>query len=157
MSKEPVLLILTTERKSMAGVQKAMEKALTKDEELLILYIHDLKLSDATITAMTESGWLGGKVSDELYNAIQREYLIQGNGLIDTIKKLCKKQGVRCRGILRGGDFIEETMRVIDEEGIGEIVAIRRKRSDLSRFFFGSPVADLCKKTHKKIEIVDED
>lgn len=155
--KKPILLILTTERKSMAGVQKAMEKALRKDEELLILFILDRKLSEAAITSMTESGWLGGRASEELYNVIQREYLIQGNALIDHIKELCQKQGVRCRGILREGDFLEETIRILDEEGIDEIVAIRRRRSNVSRFFFGSAVEDLKKITKREIEIVDED
>jgi nucleotide-binding universal stress UspA family protein len=150
--KKPILLILTTERKSMAGVQKAMEKALRKDEELLILFILDQKLSEAAITAMTESGWL-----EEFYNVIQREYLIQGNALIDHIKELCQKQGVRCRGILREGDFLEETLRILDEEGIDEIVAIRRKRSSVSRFFFGSAVEDLKKLADREIEIIDED
>ncbi len=90
----------------MLGVQKAMEKALNKDGELLVLYIHDLKLSEATVISMTESGWLGGRASDELYDTIQREYLIQGNALIDHIKQLCQEQGVSCRGILRGGRLV---------------------------------------------------
>jgi nucleotide-binding universal stress UspA family protein len=157
MNKKPILLILTTDRKSMLGVQKAMEKALNKDEELLVLYIHDLKLSEAAVTSMTESGWLGGRASEELYDTIQREYLIQGNALIDHIKQLCQEQGVSCRGILRGGDFLEETLRVLDEEGVDEIVAIRRKRSNVSRFFFGSAVEDLKKQANQRIEIIDED
>lgn len=157
MNRGPILLILTTERKSMAGVQKAMDKASKKDEELLVLFILDEKLSEATITTMTESGWLGGKASDELHEAIQREYLIQGNELIDNIKELCGNKGVRCRGILRGGDFLEETLKVLHEEKVDEVVAIRRRRSHFSRYFFGSVVVELCKRANREIEIVDED
>jgi nucleotide-binding universal stress UspA family protein len=155
--KKPVLLILTTERTSRAGVRRAMEKAMNDDRELVVLYIHDVKLTETAVTAMTESGWLGGKATEELYHTIEREYLIQGNALIDHIKEECGRKGVRCRGILRGGDFIEETLRVLDEEGIDEIVAIRRKRSPVSRFFFGSAVEDLSREANRKIEIVDED
>ena len=157
MSERPILLILTTERKSMVGVEKAMEKALKKDVELLVLYILDQKLSEAAITSMTESGWLGGKASEELYEAMQREFLIQGNELIDNIKELCDKNGVRCRGILRGGNFLEETLKVLDEERVDEIVAIRRKRSSVSRYFFGSVVAKLSEQANREVIVVDED
>ncbi len=157
MNENPILLILATDRKLKAGVEKAMEMALDKNKELLVLYIHDLKLSEATVNAMTEGGWLGGKATDELFNVMQREYLIQGNALIDHIKGLCQRKGIRCRGILRGGDFVEEALRVLDEEGVEEAVAIRRKRSNVTRFFFRSVIDDLTKKSNRKIEIVDED
>lgn len=157
MSKGPILLILTTDRKSRLGVRKAMGKALEKDEDLLVLYIVDPKLSEETVTTMTESGWLGGKASERLVKTFQREYCLQGQEMIRNIKELCRMHGIRCRGFHRSGDFLEETLRVVREEGVDEIVAIRRKRSNFSRFFFGSAVAELSEKANREIEIVEED
>ncbi len=51
---------------------------------------------------------------------------------------------------------MDASLSVAEEEKVGLVLVTRRKRSGLSRFFFGSAVAELRKKVTCKVKIIDE-
>jgi len=54
------------------------------------------------------------------------------------------------------GEFVEVALKVIQKEAADLIIVTRRRRSNLSRFIFGSAVAELKSKTDCPIMIIDE-
>ncbi len=75
---------------------------------------------------------------------------------IRHIEKEAKAQGIPHRSISCWGRFVEVALKVIEREQVDLIIVTRSKRSNLSRFIFGSPVAELKERADCKIMIIDE-
>jgi len=156
MEKEKVLLIISTTRKSPKSIERAIQYAKEKNAELVCLYVLDLELPESIVRQMTEEGWFGGKPSEQFYQALLNEYERWGKEKIEEIKKEAEKQGVPFRAEFRRGSFLAEALDFIEKEKVSYIIVTRRRRSNLSRFLFGSAVAELKKKVNVPVEIVDE-
>ena len=151
-----ILLLISTTRESEKSVKKALEVAESNQAELLILFVLDDELSQEVVGRVSEEGWFGGKPSERLQNAILKEYFGYGNRKIKEIEDIAKERGIKYRSISARGKFAEVALRVIQHEQVDLIIVTRRRRSVLSRFIFGSPVADLKKQSNVEIEIIDE-
>jgi nucleotide-binding universal stress UspA family protein len=51
---------------------------------------------------------------------------------------------------------VDEVLAVVEKEKVDLIMVTRRKRSGLSRFIFGSAVAELKETANCKVRIIDE-
>jgi nucleotide-binding universal stress UspA family protein len=151
-----ILLLLSTTRKSPKSINTALEIAGREKAELLILFILDYELSQNIIQQLTQEGWIGGKATEDLHTAIMKEYFAQGKLKIADIEKQAKDKGISCRSIYTWGKFVEVALNVINKEKVDLIIVTRRKRSNLSRFIFGSPVAQLKEQVKCEIKIIDE-
>ena len=105
---------------------------------------------------MTEEGWIGKKPTENLFNAVLDEYSAQGKKKISEIEKMAKDKGVDYKSIVNKGKLVDETLTVAEAEKVDLIMVARRKRSGLSRFIFGSAVAELKEKAKCKVKIIDE-
>jgi nucleotide-binding universal stress UspA family protein len=153
---EKILLLLSTTRESPKSITTALDIAGRKNAELVILFILDYKLSQSIIDSLTQEGWIGGKATEQLHHAILKEYFTQGKLKIADIEQQAKEKGIPCRSISCRGKFVEVALKVIDKEQVNLIIVTRRKRSNLSRFIFGSPVAELQERVSCEIMIIDE-
>ncbi len=151
-----ILLLLSTTRTSPRSVAKALELAQKEQAELLLLFVLDDALAQSVIDKMSEEGWVGGKPSQDLQNSILKKYFTQGQVKLKEIEEEAAKCGVTYRSIYARGDFAPVALGVIAREGVDLIIVARRKRSDLSRFIFGSPVAEIQKKAGCEIMLIDE-
>jgi nucleotide-binding universal stress UspA family protein len=105
---------------------------------------------------LTEEGWIGGKTTENLFNAVLDEYSVQGKEKILEIEKAAKNKGVDYKSVIKRGTFLDVALSVAEKEQVSLIIVTRRKRSRLSRFFFGSAVAELKEKVACEIKIIDE-
>jgi len=151
-----ILLLLSTTRNSPKSVAKALELAQEQSAELVLLFILDDALAQSIIDKMSEEGWVGGKASEHLQNSILREYFTQGQAKLKEIEEKANNHGVSHRSIYSRGQFAPVALGVIEKEGVDLIIVGRRKRSDLSRFIFGSPVAQIEKKAGCEMMVIDE-
>ncbi len=151
-----ILLLLSTTRESPKSIETALEIAGKEGAELLILFVLDYELPRSITESMTQEGWIGGKASEDLHHAILNEYLVQGKLKISEIEQQALENRIPCRSIFCQGKFVESAMKVINKEKVSLIIVTRRKRSNLSRFIFGSPVAELQEKAGCEIMIIDE-
>ncbi len=151
-----ILLLLSTTRESPKSVTTALEIAGKEQAELLILFVLDYELSHSITEHMTQEGWIGGKASEDLHNAIIQEYLAQGRQKIDDIERQAMDNNIPFRSFYLQGTFVEAALKVIKKERADLIIVTRRKRSNLSRFIFGSPVAELKEQAGCEIMIIDE-
>lgn len=151
-----ILLILSTTRKSNKCVKEAVEIASKENAKLIILFVVDYEVPQKIFDKLTEEGWIGGKPTENLFNAVLDEYSVQGKDKISEIKEMAKSRGIDYKSIVRRGKFLDVTLSVVEAEKINLIIVTRRKRSALSRFFFGSAVAELKEKVECEVKIIDE-
>ncbi|MDR4499084.1 MAG: universal stress protein [Candidatus Scalindua sp.] len=154
MSK--ILLTLSTTRKSNKCIKEAIEIANKGDVTLIILFVIDEEIPQKILEKLTEEGWIGGKPTENLFNAVLDEYTLQGRDKVAEIEELAKSKGIRYKSIIRKGKFLDEVLSVVESEKVNHILVTRRKRSSVSRFFLGSAVAELKKKVPCEVKIIDE-
>lgn len=153
---EKILLILSTARKSNKCVKEAVDIAGKENAKLIILFVVDYEVPQKILDKLTDEGWIGKKPTENLFNAILDEYSAQGKKKISEIEKMAKNKGVDYKSIVNKGKLVDETLTVAEAEKVDLIMVARRKRSGLSRFIFGSAVAELKEKAKCKVKIVDE-
>ncbi len=153
---DKILLILSTTRKSEKCINEAVDIASKENAELITLFVVDNEVPQKILDSLTEEGWIGGKTTENLFNAVLDEYSIQGKDKISEIEEVAKKKGVNYKSIIKSGAFLDVSLSVAEEEKVGQVLVTRRKRSGLSRFFFGSAVAELKEKITCKVKIIDE-
>jgi nucleotide-binding universal stress UspA family protein len=153
---DKILLILSTTRKSEKCINEAVEIASKENAELITLFVVDYEVPQKILDSLTEEGWIGGKTTENLFNAVLDEYSIQGKEKISEIEEVAKKKGVNYKSIIKRGTFLEVSLSVAEEEKVGLVLVTRRRRSGLSRFFFGSAVAELKEKVTCEVKIIDE-
>ncbi len=153
---DKILLILSTTRKSEKCINEAVDIASKEKSKLITLFVVDYEVPQKMLDRLTEEGWIGGKTTEKLFNAVLDEYSIQGKEKISEIEEVAKKKGVNYKSIIKRGTFLDASLSVAEEEKVGLVLVTRRKRSGLSRFFFGSAVAELRKKVTCKVKIIDE-
>ncbi len=151
-----ILLILSTTRKSNKCVKEAVEIASKENAKMIILFVVDYEVPQKIFDKLTEEGWIGGKPTENLFNAVLDEYSVQGKDKISEIKEMAKSSGIDYKSIVRRGKFLDVTLSVVEAEKINLIIVTRRKRSALSRFIFGSAVAELKEKVECEVKIIDE-
>ncbi len=153
---DKILLILSTTRRSEKCINEAVDIASKENAELITLFVVDNEVPQKILDSLTEEGWIGGKTTENLFNAVLDEYSIQGKEKISEIEEVAKKKGVNYKSIIKSGAFLDVSLSVAEEENVGQVLVTRRKRSGLSRFFFGSAVAELKEKITCKVKIIDE-
>ncbi len=153
---DKILLILSTTRKSDKCIKEAVDIAKKESAKLIILFVVDYEVPQKIFDSLTEEGWIGGKTTENLFNAVLDEYSFQGKEKILEIEEAAKNKGVDYKSIIKRGTFLDVALSVAEKEQVSMIIVTRRKRSGLSRFFFGSAVAELKEKVACETKIIDE-
>ena len=153
---DKILLILSTTRKSDRCIKEAVEITSKKNARLIILFVVDYEVPQKIFDSLTEEGWIGGKTTENLFNAVLDEYSVQGKEKILEIEEAAKNKGIDYKSVIKRGTFLDVALSVAEKEQVSLIIVTRRKRSRLSRFFFGSAVAELKEKVTCEIKIIDE-
>ena len=153
---DKILLILSTTRKSDKCIKEAVDIASKENAKLIILFVVDNEVPQKIFDSLTEEGWIGGKTTENLYNAVLDEYSVHGKEKILEIEAAAKSKGVHYKSVIKRGTFLDVALSVAEEEQVSLILVTRRKRSRLSRYFFGSAVAELKEKVSCETKIIDE-
>ena len=153
---DKILLILSTTRKSDKCIKEAVDIASKESAKLVILFVVDNEVPQKIFDSLTEEGWIGGKTTENLYNAVLDEYSVHGKEKILEIEAAAKSKGVDYKSVIKRGTFLDVALSVVEEEQVSLILVTRRKRSRLSRYFFGSAVAELKEKVSCETKIIDE-
>ena len=151
-----ILLLLSFLRRSPGCIDLALQIAAERHAELVVLFVLDMDIPAAVSRKLTEDGWIGGKPSERFLEALRQEYEEQADAKLGEVKEAANARGIAVRAFLRHGHLVNETMSLLAQEQIDLIVVMRRKRSRLSRFLFGSTVADLMKQAPCPVQVIDE-
>lgn len=152
-----ILLIQSFLRFSPKSIEQAIQLAKKNEAKLLVVFVIDAEFAENVANTLTDEGWLGGKPSEQLYASIMKEYQLQSELKIEEIKTIADKNHVAMRSIIKSGPILEQTLKIVTLEEPDIIVIARRKRSNLSRFIFGSVVETLKKQVKCEVKILDSD
>ncbi|MDH4100270.1 MAG: universal stress protein [Nitrospirota bacterium] len=154
--RKTIMLVLSTTRQSPVTVDEAIVTAKKDEAELVVLFVNDSKIPSMVFDRMADYDFIGDKPSEELTTAIQREYCLRGNALLDEIEKKAKAEGVSCKTIIEGGEFVETCLKMVERYRVDLVIMNRMKRSAISRFFLGSAVDKLTANAPCPVKVVEE-
>jgi nucleotide-binding universal stress UspA family protein len=152
-----ILLLLSFLRRSPRCIELALQIAAERKSELIVLFVLDAEMIERLAHKLTEDGWIGGKPSEQFVAALRQEYREQAQAKIHEVETAAQVKAIPVRSFSREGNLAEEALALLDHEKIDLIIVTRRKRSRLSRFLFGSAVADLMKQAPCPVRVIDEE
>ena len=140
-----VLLVISSTRMSQTSVDHAMRICKSENLPLHVTFILDSELADSIFDQLTMEGYLGDTPGKKLREAVLDEYEQRGREKLEILCNLAKENDVQCNIVFQKGNFLENCRDVISEKQIHHIVITRHKRSNLSRFIFGSAIDQIQK------------
>jgi nucleotide-binding universal stress UspA family protein len=153
----PVLLLLSAMRQSGEAVRWALEHAKQGGVGMVLLYVVDRTVAEHAARELRMSGFLGDEPADLVTKVLLKAYRERGKEDLAAIRRLVETEGVPCEIALREGDFYGECTAYMEGRVFRQIVAIRRKRSHLSRYLFGSVIGRLQKQRAEAFTVFTEE
>ncbi len=153
----PVLVLLSAMRQSGEAVQWALEQAKQAGVGMVLLYVADRTVAQHAARELRMGGFLGDEPADLVTKVLLKAYTERGKEDLAAIRKLVETEGVPCEVVLREGDFYGECSAYMKGRAFSQIVAIRRKRSHLSRYLFGSVIGRLQRQRAEPFTVFTEE
>ena len=155
-SKKVILLVLSTTRHNPNTINVAIEEAKARGARLHILFILDSAMANDIYARLTDLGFIGEKPSHQISDAILGEYRMRGEAKIREVEEKAKSAGIETGSSLSEGDFVAICLSEINTLRTDLVILSRKKRSNLSRFLFGSSVDKLKRSATCEIRVIDE-
>jgi nucleotide-binding universal stress UspA family protein len=152
-----ILLVLSTAAQSPKAIDVALRKAIELSGKLIVLFVSDANLPSSIFERLEGSTLVGERPGQAVQEALMEEYKRQGEQQLEEIKRRAADQGTETEVILKVGVFADECIAAIREKCIEVAVLTRTRRSQLSRFIFGSPIKNIQDCVECQFEIVDLD
>jgi len=136
---QPVMLALSTFRKSEMAISKALEEA-KKTKNLLIVYVVDINLERYLIDSETSiTPGLEKRAKEELLAQHQQK----GKRYVEDIEKEARKEDISVKLVFEIGRFGIICVDIMKRENPKMIITTRSKRPEWVKKIFGSPVSYL--------------
>jgi nucleotide-binding universal stress UspA family protein len=128
-----VLLLVPADREPQAVVDEAIGAAKERSGRLIAVVVLDPELVERVSAALSNFGFMGEKVSDEVGETLLREYRARAATTGATIVERAKAAGIDAEARFEEGDPEEICRRLIPRLGIGLAVLLAERRSWLAR------------------------
>ncbi len=147
----PVMLALSTFRKSEKAVDTAIEKA-KNIKKLLVVFVADVNLARYFIGA--EHG-----LSPDLLKGMSEANLLklhekEGRRHLQTVAEKARLEGIEMKAIVQIGRFAAVCLDLVEQEKPSLIVTTLSQRPEWVRTFFGAPVNELIEKADCPVMVV---
>jgi len=139
ISTGPVMLALSTFRRSDQAVDRAIDKA-AESGSLVVAYVADVNLARYLIG--TDVG-LYPELQRKCEEELLQEHEQQGREHVAAIRDRATAGGIQVTSHVRVGRFALVCLEIAEKEGPVLIVTTRSRRPAWVRRFFGSPVDHL--------------
>ncbi|MFQ6082168.1 MAG: universal stress protein [Candidatus Aminicenantia bacterium] len=153
---ETIVLALSTTRQSPRTIEYSLDLAQKESAKLIVLFIVDPGLPKLIFEKLIDMGFMGEKPSKQVVDAILKEYRERGKEQLEEIRKSTRSMNIECQTIITQGEFVKECLKIIKKEKPKQVILTRAKRTELSRFLFGSAVNELKKKSPSPIKVIEE-
>jgi nucleotide-binding universal stress UspA family protein len=151
-----VLLVVTPGAEAPKAAAYALQRARERGGELVVLGILDPEAHARVADALSEKGFVGERVSEDLVETLEREKRALAESQMQQLCEEAHRQGVVCRGRVEEGEPSEVCRRVVAEHGIAEAVLAAEKRSWVTRFLSRSAPVRLPTLAGCEVHIVEE-
>jgi hypothetical protein len=135
-----VLLLVPADREPRAAVGAAIGAAKERQGRLIAVVLLDPELVERVSATLSNFGFVGEKVSDEVGDTLLREYRHRAAALGAEVVEQARRQGVEAEARFEEGDPGEVCRRLIPGLDIGLAVLLAERRSWLARLLARDPV-----------------
>ena len=129
-----VLLVTHPHADAPNAIRYALRRAQELGGSLVALMVLDPELTRRVATTLTDVGFVGEKVSDNVVEALVREQQAQAQALLSQIAEQAKTECVAVIPLIEAGDASEICGRIIETYEVQAAVLVAEKRSWLTRF-----------------------
>jgi len=151
-----LMLVLSNISFSSASVSFAISKAEKEDYELVVIFVLDEEIPESVSSLLMYIGFLGPKPTDDLKKTILEEYKKRAYSELERVEKLVKEKNIPMKKILREGRFVDEVIKVQEEENVDFVVTSRPQSPLLSQVLSSYNLKELKNNLGEKLIIIEE-
>jgi nucleotide-binding universal stress UspA family protein len=135
-----VLLLVPADREPQAAAAEAIAAAKQRGGRLIAVIALDPELVERVSATLSNFGFMGEKVSDEVGDTLLREYRTRAEAAGQAIVAQAKAAGVEVEARYEEGDPGEICRRLIPALDVGLAVLLAERRSWLARLLAREPL-----------------
>lgn len=151
-----VLLMIPPNHESKTAVHEAIAAAKDRGGRLLVVVALDPQVLDGVCATLSNVGFMGEKVSDQVQDTLLREYRNRAAEMAEEIAREAQAAGVPAESKFEEGDPSEICRRMIPSNDVALAILVAEKRSWLARLLARSslqvPTLAGC-----EIRVIEED
>ena len=136
-----VLLLLPSDASAESAVREAIEAAKARGGRLVVAGVLQAEMVDKVSAALTDVGFMGEKVSDQVRSTLLREYRTRGAALASEVAERARRAGIDAEDVFEEGDPTEICRRLIPAHQIGLAILVAERRSWLTRLLAREPLS----------------
>ena len=137
-----VLLIIPADKEPEQAMRAAIDLAKARQGTLIALVVLDPEAATRAASTLTDVGFLGERVGEQVTAAIVHDQRAHCETLLDDLAERAKKEGVVVTPLIEEGDTGEICARLIRTHRIGTAIVVAARRSWLARLFSPGETVD---------------
>ncbi|MBI5971249.1 MAG: universal stress protein [Deltaproteobacteria bacterium] len=150
------LLVLSTSGTPDKVIAYAVDRAKKDGLGLIALYILETGLATSVFDTFSDIGFIGDRPSEELSEAIMKEYRQRGYEELGRVQVKAMEEAVDYDPVMEQGDFVEKTLDVIRDRDVSVAVLVQRKKKDLFKYFKRSHADEVREKAACEVVVFNE-
>jgi len=150
------LLVLSTSGTPDEVINYAVARAKKEGLGLIALYILDTGLASSVFDTFSDVGFIGEKPSEELSEALMKEYRQRGYEELGRVQVRAMEEAVEYDPVMEQGDYVQKTLEFIRDRDVSVAVLIQRKKSDLFKYFKRSHADEVREKAACEVVVFNE-
>ncbi len=154
---QKVLLVLSTSGTPDKVLDYAVGRAKKDGLGLIALYILETGLASSVFDTFSDIGFIGEKPSEELSEAIMKEYRQRGYEELGRVQIKAMEEAVEYDPVMEQGDYVEKTLEFIRERDVSVAVLVQRKKRDIFKYFKRSHADEVRERAACEVVVFNED
>jgi hypothetical protein len=151
-----LMLALSNISFSSSSVSYALDKVEKEGCELIVVFVLDEEIPESVSSLLMYIGFMGLKPANDLKTTLLEEYKKRGYSELKRVEELSKEKNIKMKKLLREGRFVDEILKVQEEEKTELIVTSRPKGSLLPKVLSSYNLQELKRKLDDKLIIIEE-
>jgi nucleotide-binding universal stress UspA family protein len=156
-ARQNVLLVIPAGKEPWRAIARAIDLCRRRNAGLVALVVIDPNLPSFAASSLTDVGFMGEEVGDQVGEAIVREYRACAEALLHVLTEHAKKESVVVTPIVEQGDSGEICRRVIRTHQVGTAVLVAERRSWLMRLLAHSAAVPLPAFADCEVHVMEEE
>jgi nucleotide-binding universal stress UspA family protein len=152
-----VLVVIPPRKEPERAIQAAIDLAKRRGVRLVTLIVLDPRLAARVANQLTEVGFMGEQIGDQVTDVIEHEYRSDAETLLQRISERAQREGVNVTALLEEGERGEVCARIIRAYEIGTALLVTEKHSWLTRFLSRSAAARLPALAGCEVRLMEEE
>lgn len=151
-----VLLVLSTSGTPDKVIDYAVGRAKKDGVGLVALYILETGLASSVFDTFTDIGFIGDRPSEELSEAIMKEYRQRGYEELGRVQVKAMEEAVEYDPVMEQGDYVQKTLEFIKERDASLAVLVQRKKKEIFKYFKRSHADEVREKAACEVVVFNE-